>query len=766
VFLNGFVLELNAPTLTFESDGSGGLETITPALIGVNLINPEPGETYTVQYDVNGGTATPGTLIFTPGQVTKNISIDIVHDGEPEEDETIILELSNATGLGAVLGIDQHTYTIADGPPHVSFASASASGSEDQTPALIDVVLSHASDQTVTADYTVTGGTATAVEDYDLFEPNTITFNPGQTSKNISVDIIDDDEKEDDETIDLTLSNAYNAILSSPTIHTYTITDNEEGVRWNGTTWYYSAVTNDNLFVNPQGQLEWRPEREQYITRIPDHDLSSPGKVVEISYWWMSDGAHDCPDCFDCDLYCHDDDITCIAGTSDIRVGLFEADGEYVEADGLGVSNSIFNGYKGYQFRFGPNMMAGPTRWVDCTNEVHKTGQIKKKDVGRSDLLSINDHPTLRNLPGFELPPGDWTLFTMRLERLSSSSVSVSMTFDDRTYSTTDGSSSGQPQKIDVLAIYMRNGRPYTRLVLDNVCEGLGDADFNGDDVVDEKDLGVIGQDWLLTGGMGPVPDANYLLVHYNFDETSGSTAYDSSAPAYNGAVQVVSSGSPKTNAWNPGGQDAGCINFDGNTKVAVSSASSAFASVSSAVTVSLWVNGNAAVQPDPAWGMAFQAGKSGNDRVLLAHIPTANNTGVMFESGGYNVQRLFWSSAAEPDWEGQWNHYVFTLDTTASQVRIYCNGDKRAERGATTGVGGITSFMVGNGFVNSTNYEYVGKIDDFRVYSYALSAEEVLSMHTGGQLPADSPANLYFDYIIDSKDYAEFAARWLSTCE
>ncbi|MHC4867000.1 MAG: hypothetical protein ACYTEX_23225, partial [Planctomycetota bacterium] len=29
VFLNGFVLELNAPTLTFESDGSGGLETIT-----------------------------------------------------------------------------------------------------------------------------------------------------------------------------------------------------------------------------------------------------------------------------------------------------------------------------------------------------------------------------------------------------------------------------------------------------------------------------------------------------------------------------------------------------------------------------------------------------------------------------------------------------------------------------------------------------------------------------------------------------------------
>ena len=68
---------------------------------------------------------------------------------------------------------------------------------------------------------------------------------------------------------------------------------------------------------------------------------------------------------------------------------------------------------------------------------------------------------------------------------------------------------------------------------------------------------------------------------------------------------------------------------------------------------------------------------------------------------------------------------------------------------------------MVGNGFVGGTNYEYFGKIDDFKVYSYALSPEEVLSMHSGGQLPADSPANLYFDHIIDFRDYAEFAAQW-----
>ena len=768
-----------APTVGFESESSGAVETITPALITVTLINPEVGQPYTVDYAVTGGTADgngvdynlvePNTLVFLPGQTSKNISIDIIDDETQENDETIILTLSNLTGLNGILGISQHTYTIADGPPKVTFDSAAGSGTEDITPANIAVRLTHASDETVTVDYEVTAGSATGGGvDYNL-PAGTLIFDPCQVIKQISIDIIDDSIIEPDETISISLSNPTNATLGTTTTHTYTIFDNEQGVVWNGTTWFYSATPNNNLFVNSLGQLEWSPEREQYITRIPDHDLSDVGDVVEISYWWLTDGAHNCADCFDCDLYCHDDDITCIAGTSDMRVGLFEADGEYVQADGLGVSNSIFQGYKGYQYRFGPNMLAGPTRWVDCQNEVHKTGQIKKKDVSFSDLLSSNDHPTLRDLPGFELPPGEWTLFTMRLERLSSSSVDVSMTFNNQTYSDTDGSSSGQPQKIDVLAIYMRNGRPYTRLVLDNVCDAIGEADFDGDDAVDGNDLEILGRDWLSTGDPAPTPDANYLVVHYNFDETSGSTAYDSSAPAYDGAVQVVSTGSPKTNAWDSGGQDAGCINFDGNTKVSVSSASTAFASVSSAVSISLWINGNAAVQPDPGWGMVFHAGKTGNDRVLLAHIPTANNSGVMFESGGYDVQRLFWSGATASEWwEGQWNHYVFTLDTVAGLARIYCNGDKKAERtGATTGVSGISSFMVGNGFVSSLNYEYFGKIDDFRVYSYAVSPDEVQSMYTGGgYLPPDSPANLFKDGIIDGKDFAEFALYWLNRCD
>jgi hypothetical protein len=316
--------------------------------------------------------------------------------------------------------------------------------------------------------------------------------------------------------------------LTTQDQYTYTIIDNEGGMPWDGLMWYYSKDPSTDLFVNPEGQLEWNPEKnEQFITRLPDHRFSQVGDVVELTYWWMSDGDHDCPDCFDCDLYCHDDDITCIAGTSDFRVGLFEADGEYITADGFDVyGSSVFTGYKGYGWRFGPNMKAGPTRWVDCTNEVHKTGMFQKKPVDLSNLLSTNDGLSGNNnlIPGFELPPGEWSLFTIRLERLSSSSVELSITLNDRTYTWTDGDDDDQPQKIDVLAVHMRNGRPYSRLVLDTLWQPPPQAwDPYPPDGEDGIPLDVV-LTWQPGLGMGThAGDKHYVYFGTSYDDVNNA---------------------------------------------------------------------------------------------------------------------------------------------------------------------------------------------------------------------------------------------------
>ncbi|MHC4645796.1 MAG: Calx-beta domain-containing protein [Planctomycetota bacterium] len=477
-FFNGFELYATGPTLSFESDASGGVETITPALLSVVLTNPEAGETYTVDYEATGGTATgsgvdytlnPDTLTFNPGETAKNISIDIVDDGPGESDETIIVTLSNPTGLDAVVGISEHTYTISDYQPDVAFDADSSSGVENVTPTDIAVSLTHTTDQTVTVDYAVTGGDATGGGvDYTLLGSGTLTFDPFVTTRNISLDIVNDTDLEADETVILTLSNPVNATLGSVADHTFTILDDEAGLVWDGTVWYYSH-TPGRLFVNGDGDLEWFPEKGgQYVTRIPDRDLSQVGQKVELTWWYLSDGKDDCPpdSCYNC-IYC-DDVVTCIAGTSDFRFGMFQADGEYVTADGFDTSSSIFAGYKGYNWRFGPHLQPYPTRWVDCTSEVHKTGNFAKKPQSSSNLMTINEG--LEDyIPGFDLPLAEWSLFTISLERLSSSSIKTLIMLNDTTYTWTDTSSSEQPTMIDVFGIHMRNGRPFTRLVLSSL---------------------------------------------------------------------------------------------------------------------------------------------------------------------------------------------------------------------------------------------------------------------------------------------------------
>ena len=93
--------------------------------------------------------------------------------------------------------------------------------------AAVGVKLTTTSASTVTVDYSVTGGTALALRDYEAIG-GTLTFLPGETTKTITVNTIQDTVYEGDETINLTLSNpSTGTVLGNIYSVVLTIIDND-----------------------------------------------------------------------------------------------------------------------------------------------------------------------------------------------------------------------------------------------------------------------------------------------------------------------------------------------------------------------------------------------------------------------------------------------------------------------------------------------------------------------------------------------------------
>ncbi len=222
------------PTVSFRRATSSGSEGQLVANLLVSLSRPS-GKTVTVDYAPVGGTATngvdyalsPGTLSFSPGKITKAIPLILIDDMLDEDNETVLVTLANP--VNADLGArPAHTFVILDNdrPPVLSFQDHFSSGSEGNLVLDFIVKLSVPSERTITVHFGVTGGTARLGIDY-LFSSGTLTFLPGETSKTISLTLIDDAELELAETVRLGLSGFVNALVGLNPVHIFTIQDDE-----------------------------------------------------------------------------------------------------------------------------------------------------------------------------------------------------------------------------------------------------------------------------------------------------------------------------------------------------------------------------------------------------------------------------------------------------------------------------------------------------------------------------------------------------------
>jgi uncharacterized repeat protein (TIGR01451 family) len=219
-------------------------ETIT---ITVRLNTPS-GLTVTVPFSTIAGTATPGVdysavvgnLVFTPGTTTMAFTVSVNADSLLEEDETLTLLLSNITN-GTLGTPSSMLLTIIDSLranlPTVQFAAASFNQNEAGGQALILVTLSKPWTDTVTVAYASVFppsippnggeiGGATAGSDYTPVS-GTLSFPPSTTQARFTVSITDDTLVEITETVTLTLSSPFSAVLGVPSTAILSIVDND-----------------------------------------------------------------------------------------------------------------------------------------------------------------------------------------------------------------------------------------------------------------------------------------------------------------------------------------------------------------------------------------------------------------------------------------------------------------------------------------------------------------------------------------------------------
>jgi chitinase len=211
----GTILNDDPPNVAVSSPRAG--EADGKAAFTVTLSAPSTNPV-TVPYATKDGSATApadyaatsGTLTFAPGERSKVVEVPIVNDKLSEGDETFTLSAGAATGMA----------TIVDDEPPVPFVgaldAAVQEGNVGTTPLTFAVVLSNPSVKPVSVEVATQNGTALAGEDFIALAPTTVTFAPGETAKQVVVDVIGDTIPEPDETFTLVLAKPVNAAFAGP----------------------------------------------------------------------------------------------------------------------------------------------------------------------------------------------------------------------------------------------------------------------------------------------------------------------------------------------------------------------------------------------------------------------------------------------------------------------------------------------------------------------------------------------------------------------
>lgn len=210
-----------AQAIMLSIDSSTGLEGTsgtTNQTFTVNL-STAAKQTITVSYATANGNAKAGAdydaksgqLTFKPGETAKTIQIPIIGDIIPEVSEVFYVNLRNASGATILNGQGMGIIPTDDSlPPSLSISDTSV---QEGSNSIFTVKLSGTSSGRISVNYATANNTAIAGQDYKAVN-GTLTFNPGETMKTVTVPVFSDSLVEASETFLVNLSNPDNVRIS------------------------------------------------------------------------------------------------------------------------------------------------------------------------------------------------------------------------------------------------------------------------------------------------------------------------------------------------------------------------------------------------------------------------------------------------------------------------------------------------------------------------------------------------------------------------
>ncbi|MGJ8672758.1 hypothetical protein [Rubritalea sp.] len=203
------------------------------------------------------------------------------------------------------------------------------------------------------------------------------------------------------------------------------------------------------------------------------------------------------------------------------------------------------------------------------------------------------------------------------------------------------------------------------------------------------------------------------LVAQWSMDEASGVIVSDVSGNGFAGTSE---------NCTVMSGIEGNALEFNGsNSRVDIPVA--AFATVVDEVSIALWAYGDASL---PQNNSAFYASDASGNRLINVHLPWSNSN-VYWDAGDGNSYDRINKVAAAAEYEGAWNHWVFTKNATTGVMNIYLNGSLwHTGSGNSLSIGSVNTAAFGS---QISSLSYSGVLDDVLLYNVELSDTEVLQV-------------------------------------